>query len=134
MSRAGRKEERVAGGTLTDDGTVSVMTIVQKTLLRIAGAAAVTAVLVGSAAAQFPMPSVNLEQEKVRTPQEVERDQAIDRAYKSATKKIPDKESANDPWSGVRSASPAAGPAKKTLQASPNKKQQLSQGAKKHGE
>ena len=70
MSRAGRKEERVAGGTLTDDGTVSVMTIVQKTLLRIAGAAAVTAVLVGSAAAQFPMPSVNLEQEKVRTPQE----------------------------------------------------------------
>jgi hypothetical protein len=100
------------------------MTIVQKTLLRIAGAAAVTAVLVGSAAAQFPMPSVNLEQEKVRTPQEIEHDQAIDRAYQSATKKIPDKESANDPWSDVR-PSPAAAPQKK--------KQQLSQ-EKKHTE
>ena len=100
------------------------MTIVQKTLLRIAGAAAVTAVLVGSAAAQFPMPSVNLEREKVRTPQEIERDKAIDRAYQSATKKIPDKQIANDPWSDVR-PSPAAAPQKK--------KQQLSQ-EKKHTE
>ncbi len=121
----------MAGGTLTDDGTVSVMTIVQKTLVRIAGAMAVTAALAGSAAAQFPMPSINLEQEKHRTPQQIEHDQAIDRAYQSAAKKIPDKQMANDPWSGVRSApTPPTGPAKKTL----SKKQQLSQGAKKPGE
>ena len=86
-------------------------------MLRIAGAAAVTAVLVGSAAAQFPMPSVNLEQEKVRTPDKIEHDKAIDRAYQSATKKIPDKQIANDPWSDVRSAPTPAAP-------SPKKKQQ----------
>ncbi len=103
------------------------MTIVQKTLLRIAGAAAVTAVLVGSAAAQFPMPSVNLEQEKVRTPQEIEHDKAIDRAYQSATKKIPDKQSANDPWADVRSAPTPAAP-------SPKKKQQQVSQEKKHTE
>jgi hypothetical protein len=103
------------------------MTIVQKTLLRIAGAAAVTAVLVGSAAAQFPMPSVNLEREKVRTPQEIERDKAIDRAYQSATKKIPDKQIANDPWSDVRSAPTPAAP-------SPKKKQQQVSQEKKHTE
>jgi hypothetical protein len=107
------------------------MTIVQKTLLRIAGTAAVTAVLVGSAAAQFPMPSINLEQDKHRTPDQIAHDQAVDRAYQSATKKIPDKEIANDPWSGVRSApAPSTGSAKKM----PSKKQQLSQGAKKPGE
>ena len=115
----------MVGGTLTDHETVSVMTVVRKTLLTIAGAAAVTAVLVGSAAAQFPMPSVNLEQEKVRTPQEIEHDKAIDRAYQSATKKIPDKQSANDPWSDVRSAPAPAVP--------PKKKQQVSQ-EKKHTE
>jgi hypothetical protein len=99
------------------------MTIVQKTLLRIAGAAAVTAVLVGSAAAQFPMPSVNLEQEKVRTPDQIAHDQAVDRAYQSATKKIPDKQIANDPWSDVRSApTPVVPPKKKQQQVSQEKK------------
>jgi len=124
----------VAGGTLTDDGMVSVMTIVRKTLVRIAGAAAVTAALAGTAAAQLPMPSVNLEQEKHRTPDQIAHDQAVDRAYQAATKKIPDKQIANDPWSGVRSAPPPTGPTKKTPQTSPTKKQQLSQGAKKLGE
>ncbi len=112
----------MVGGTLTDHRTVSVMTIVQKTLLRIAGAAALTAVLAGSAAAQFPMPSINLEQEKHRTPQQIEHDQAIDRAYQSATKKIPDKQIANDPWSDVRPAPAAAPPKKKQQQVSQEKK------------
>lgn len=116
----------MAGGTLTDHETVSVMTIVQKTLLRIAAAAAMTAVLAGSAAAQFPMPSVNLEQEKHRTPDQIAHDQAVDRAYQAATKKIPDKQIANDPWSDVRSAPAPATPPQK-------KKQQMSQ-EKKHTE
>ena len=110
------------------------MRTVPKTLLRIAGAAALTAALAGSAAAQFPMPSVNLEQEKTRTPQQIEQDKAIDRAYESATKKIPNQQStSNDPWAGVRST-PTPPPEKKKLQSSTSKKQQLSQGAKKPGE
>ncbi len=108
------------------------MTIVRKTLLQIAGAVAMIAALAGPAAAQFPMPSVNLEQEKHRTPQQIEHDQAIDRAYQSATKKIPDQQTSNDPWAGVRTA-PSPPPEKKKLQAQ-SKKQQLSQGTKKPGE
>ena len=77
--------------------------------------------LAGSAAAQFPMPSVYLEQDKHRTPQQIEHDQAIDRAYQSATKKIPDRQIANDPWADVRPA-PAAAPQKKKQQVSQNKK------------
>jgi hypothetical protein len=102
------------------------MRIVGKTLLRIAAAAAV---LAGSAAAQLPMPSFSLQNDKQKTPQQVEHDQAIDRAYRSATKKIPDKNIANDPWADVRSA-PTPPPPKKKLQTSPSKKQQLSQGNK----
>ena len=58
-------------GTLTGDKTVSVMAIAQKTLLRLICAVAITAVLTGSAAAQFQMPSINLEQEKHRTPEQI---------------------------------------------------------------
>jgi hypothetical protein len=107
-----------------------MMRTVPKALLRIAGAAALTAALAGTAAAQLPMPSVNLEQEKHRTPQQIEQDKAIDRAYQSATKKIPDQQSSNDPWAGVRSSPPPPAENKK-LQ---SKKQQLTQGAKKPGE
>lgn len=112
---------------------MSEMGIVQKTLLRLFGVAAVAAVLTGSAAAQFLTPRIDLEQEKHRTPQEIEHDQAIDRAYRSATKKIPEKQNANDPWADVRSA-PTPLPEKKKQQTSQSKKQQLSQGAKKPGE
>jgi hypothetical protein len=99
------------------------MRIVQRNLLRTAAAVAMTAVLAGSAAAQFPMPSFSLQNDKTKTPQQVEQDQQIDRAYKSATKKIPDKNTANDPWANVRTAPPPH----------PEKKKQLSQ-AKKHAE
>ncbi len=101
------------------------MRTVQKTLLRIAAAAAVTAVLAGSAAAQFPMPTFSLQNDKQKTPQQVEHDQAVDRAYRSATKKIPSQNAANDPWAGVRSA-PTPPP-------HPEKKKQLSQN-KKHAD
>src|ERR1700761_4854028 len=92
------------------------------------GAAALSMVLAGSAAAQLPMPSFSLQQEKHKTQAEIEHDQAIDKAYQSATKKIPDPTTTNDPWATVRTAPPAAA-AKK-----PSKKQQLSEGAKKTGE
>ena len=100
---------------------------------RLIGAAAVAAALSGAAWAQFPMPSVNLEQgARPRSPQEVEHDRAIDNAYQSATKKIPDQTAPNDPWATVRPAPTV--PAKKKSQLAPAKKQQLSEGAKKPGE
>ena len=37
------------------------------------------------------------------TPEEVERQKAVDEAYKAASKKIPDKK-VNDPWATVRPA------------------------------
>ena len=95
-------------------------------------AAALSAAMTGMASAQFPMPSVNLEQEKHRTPEQIQHDQAIDKAYQSATKKIPDQTTPNDPWATVRPA-PSA-PAPKKLQTAKDKKQQLSEGAKKPGE
>jgi membrane-bound lytic murein transglycosylase B len=114
----------MVGGTLTGDETVSVMAIAHRTLLRLICAAAVTAALAGSASAQFPAPSFSLQHDKQKTPQEIEHDKAIDQAYQSATKKIPDKSTANDPWADVRPAPPAV---------PPKKKQQVSQ-EKKHAE
>jgi len=104
---------------------MSVMTILHKTVPRLVGAAAVTAMLAGSASAQFPAPTISLQNDKQKTPQQIEHDQAIDRAYQSATKKIPDQSAANDPWATVRPAPPPAVP--------PKKKERLSQD-KKHAE
>jgi hypothetical protein len=76
-------------------------------------AGAIAAVLTGSAYAQNPlMPSFSLEHHKSRTPEEIARDKAIDDAYKSATKKIPEKQ-VNDPWADVRSTPPTPAPKNK---------------------
>jgi hypothetical protein len=93
----------------------------RSTLRKLICAGAFTAALTGTAAAQFPMPSVNLEQDKQRTPDQIEKDRQLDKAYQSATKKIPDQSVSNDPWSGVRPTPPAA-PEKKKQQASQGKK------------
>jgi hypothetical protein len=108
-------------GTPANGEAVSVMTVVRKALLRLVCAAAATAVLTGAASAQLPMPSVNLEPDKHRTPEQIEHDKAIDQAYQSATKKIPDKQAGTDPWATVRPAPPAA-PQKKKQQLSQDKK------------
>lgn len=39
-----------------------------------------------------------------KTPEEIEREQAIERQYKETLKSIPDKKGSNDPWGSVRSA------------------------------
>jgi len=105
----------------------------QNVMRKLIYAAAFSAALTGVASAQFPMPSINLEQEKHRSPEQIQHDQAIDKAYQSAAKKIPDKNAVNDPWASVRPAPPAAAP-KKKQELSQNKKQQLSQSNKKPGE
>jgi len=68
-----------------------------------AGAALV--LMTGAAAAQgFPMPSLSLGKDKPPpTQEEIDRQKAIDNAYNSATKKIPDKQGPADPWGTVRS-------------------------------
>jgi hypothetical protein len=59
----------------------------------------------GPALAQ--MPAINmLDQGKPKTQDEIERGQAIDQAYKSTMKKVPDqKKASNDPWADVRGSS-----------------------------
>jgi hypothetical protein len=69
------------------------------------------ALLTVPALAQFPAPALTLkDQPKTLTPEERAKQKAIDDAYRAATKKIPDKQVANDPWGGVRpNPSPARG-------------------------
>jgi membrane-bound lytic murein transglycosylase B len=93
----------------------------RNTLRKLLYAAAFTAALAGTAAAQMPMPSFSLEHEKNKTPEQIAHDKAVDQAYQSATKKIPDKSVVNDPWADVR-PTPAAVPEKKKQQMSQNKK------------
>jgi hypothetical protein len=58
----------------------------------------------GPAVAQ--MPAINmLDQGKPKTQEEIERGHAIDDAYKSTMKKVPDQKTNNDPWAGVRGSS-----------------------------
>jgi hypothetical protein len=63
--------------------------------------------------AQSPMmPSISLQGDQPsKTPEQIEQEQARDKAYKESLKKIPEAKSA-DPWGGVRSdaAKPSASP------------------------
>src|ERR1700689_1345188 len=84
-----------------------VMTLAHKFLRVFLPAAAIATTPVAAAYAQMSplMPKLSLgggEQKKL-TPEEQEKKQQLDDAYKSATSKIPDQKP-NDPWSGVRLA------------------------------
>ena len=58
----------------------------------------------GPALAQ--MPAINmLDQGKPKTQDEIDRGHAIDDAYKSTLKKVPDQKKSNDPWADVRGSS-----------------------------
>jgi hypothetical protein len=60
----------------------------------------------GPALAQ--MPAINmLDQGKPKTQDEIDRGHAIDDAYKSTMKKVPDQKKSNDPWADVRGSSQA---------------------------
>jgi hypothetical protein len=92
------------------------MEIAQNTLRKLIQALAVIAFVTASAStqAQMPMPSISLQGEPKRklTPEEQERQDALDKAYKSATNKIPDQKM-NDPWATVRPQPSAPAPKKK---------------------
>ena len=69
-----------------------------------AGAALLLLTGVAYAQSGFPMPSLSLGKDKPPpTPEEIERQKAIDNAYNAANKKIPEKKEAADPWGTVRS-------------------------------
>ena len=71
-------------------------------LTQTAAAAAVIALLTGTASAQMPTPAIHLGHDKpALTPEQLEKQKAIDNAYNSATQKIPDKKPV-DPWGNVR--------------------------------
>ena len=79
--------------------------------------------LTGVAFAQMPMPSLHIgaDNKPPPTPEEIEKQKALDDAYKSATKKVPDKR-VDDPWATVRPA-PTSPTASKDKQASKTKQQ-----------
>ncbi|MGB8576174.1 MAG: hypothetical protein WCD56_06375 [Pseudolabrys sp.] len=73
--------------------------------LFIAAACTIVVALPGIAFAQQLKPGLSLHPDKPPlTPEEQERQKAIDGAYKSAIKKLPDKKkTADDPWGNIRS-------------------------------
>jgi hypothetical protein len=86
--------------------------------MRVFLAAAMIALLAGSAYAQTDRVPKYGEVDKDKTPQQIEADKEAQRAYQRSLGNIPDKGS-TDPWGGVRSDSapkPAAkaAPAKRT--------------------
>jgi hypothetical protein len=76
------------------------------------GGATVLALLPVGAAAQLPM-SMSMGRTKPEpTPEQREKQRALDKAYKSATEKIPEQNAA-DPWGGIRPAPGTSASAKK---------------------
>jgi hypothetical protein len=47
---------------------------------------------------------IPLNQERAKTPEEIEKQKQIEEAYKATLKKIPDGKQQNDPWGSMRSA------------------------------
>ena len=77
-----------------------------------AAAAIVLALLPVGAAAQLPM-SMGLAHDKpAPTPEQIEKQRALDNAYKAAKEKIPEKNTA-DPWGNIRPAPGSTASAKK---------------------
>ena len=72
--------------------------------MRTVVAALAFGLVAGPALAQ--MPAINmLDQGKPKTQDEIDRGHAIDDAYKSTLKKVPDQKKSNDPWADVRGSS-----------------------------
>jgi hypothetical protein len=92
--------------------------------MRVFGVAAMSALLIGTAGWTAPAraqmggtdgPHVNLLGDAPsKTPDEIEADQAKEKAYRESLRKIPEAKTPNDPWGGVRSDAPKAAPAAKT--------------------
>jgi hypothetical protein len=83
--------------------------------MKVFRAAAVLVLLTGPAYAQMQTPNINLLADAPsKTPEQIEQEQARDKAYKESLKAIPNAKVSNDPWGNVRSDAPKAPPAKTT--------------------
>ena len=79
--------------------------VIQDTLRKLIGAAAIVACLTGSVFAQFtPGLTLSPDTERQLTPEQKEKQKALDEAYRSAIGKIPDKQKPADPWGNIRPA------------------------------
>ena len=85
-----------------------IVRLTKDILRKIVHAGAIIAFLTGAASAQ--MPGINLSPDRQMTPEEKEKQKAIENAYKSAIEKIPDKKPPADPWGAVRSTTPSSKP------------------------
>ncbi|HWX30941.1 MAG TPA: hypothetical protein VNZ53_26330 [Steroidobacteraceae bacterium] len=64
-------------------------------------AAAIIAMLAGPVCAQSKAPALE-EMIDAKTPEQIEKEKAADRAYKDSLKKIPDSKAPADPWGNAR--------------------------------
>ena len=77
------------------------------TFCRIVCAATLVALLSGAATAQIPLPGIDISpgrSSRPLTPEEKEKQQALDERYKATLEAIPDKKAPTDPWGNLRSA------------------------------
>jgi hypothetical protein len=71
--------------------------------MRIFVAVAIIALLTAPAYAQMQTPNINLLSDTPsKTPEQLEREAAQQKAYKESLKKIPDAKGSSDPWGNVR--------------------------------
>jgi hypothetical protein len=73
--------------------------------MRIFRAAAVLVLLTGPAYAQTPHVNL-LADTPSKTPEEIEKEEAQQKAYKESLRKIPDAKVSSDPWGNVRTEAP----------------------------
>lgn len=86
-----------------------MMHLVGNILRKVIRAASVIALLTSSAYAQLPPVGIELSPDAPQlTPEEREKRQATDDAYKSALKKIPDQKKTADPWGDMRTSPPTS--------------------------
>jgi hypothetical protein len=78
-----------------------------------AAAAMVLALAPVGAAAQLPMSMPMGANKPELTPEQIEKQKALEKAYKAAKEKIPEKNTAADPWGNIRPAPGATASAKK---------------------
>jgi hypothetical protein len=72
--------------------------------MRIVCAAVIIGMLAGPAYAQSKTPKTLEEMMDAKTPEQIEKEQAVDKAYKDSLKKIPDAKTPSDPWGNARGA------------------------------
>jgi hypothetical protein len=72
--------------------------------LHLIAVGAIIVLSAGTAAAQLPMPGIDLLKEnRPLDPKEEAKRKAVDDAYKSTMEKLPDQKKLNDPWGNIRS-------------------------------